>query len=146
VFFRYVYKYKICSWIIYVISQFKVLAKFWGVYYLYFLCCGKIAKNPLKGENIYFGSWFQRFQFMVTWLHCFWVFGETEYHDKEYVVKRICSPHGTMRIRERETEKKRCPWQKKKKPTKTCCSDLLLPTRLHFLEILPPSNSPLGMN
>jgi hypothetical protein len=77
-------------------------------------------------------------------LHCFWVFGETEHHDKDYVVKHICSPHGSYekkRKRDREEGAHR-----QNTPIKTYYSDLLLPTTIHVLEILPPSNSPLGMN
>jgi hypothetical protein len=32
----------------------------------------KYLRKQLKGRKIYFGSWFQRFQFVVTWFRCFW--------------------------------------------------------------------------
>jgi hypothetical protein len=39
---------------------------------LAFHCCDKIPEiNNLKGGKSYFGWWFERFQFMVTWSCCF---------------------------------------------------------------------------
>jgi hypothetical protein len=31
---------------------------------------------------------------MVTWLHCFWAYGETDHQDGECKFEEICSIHG----------------------------------------------------
>lgn len=58
-----------------------------------FCCCDKIPKKTLKGGQVYFNSWFQRFHSIVGWLHCFGVCGRTEHHGGEHFVEWSCSPH-----------------------------------------------------
>lgn len=47
-----------------------------------------MKKINLKGGEVYFCLWFQKLQFMVTWLCCLWACGERAHG------KRNCSPHG----------------------------------------------------
>jgi hypothetical protein len=48
---------------------------------LAFQSCDKTPEK-ITLRKIYFGSLFQKFRVMVTWLHCFWTCGEAEHHGR----------------------------------------------------------------
>jgi hypothetical protein len=45
-----------------------------------------VTNTELKGGRIYLRSWFQKFQSMATWLHCFWASCEAEHQGRQSMV------------------------------------------------------------
>jgi hypothetical protein len=85
--------------------------------------------RQLKRRNIYYGSQFQRFQFMVTWLHYFLTCNEAELHGRECVLECSCSPHGGQDQREK----------KKKEPGSQYVLQRLISSMIYFFQLVPTS-------
>lgn len=58
----------------------------------------------LRGKQKLFGSWFLKFQPMVTWLHCLWAWGWKEHYSREPVVEESCLLHKGLGRKEREKQ------------------------------------------
>jgi hypothetical protein len=59
-----------------------------------FSCCDKYLRKSASKEQRCFGSQFERFQSMVSWLCCYGACGEAEHRGREHMVKQSCSLHG----------------------------------------------------
>jgi hypothetical protein len=72
-----------------------------GGHLLYLSAFWHCVKMPEvnEGGKVYFGSWFQRFHSMASWLCCFWVCGKAACQSRVRVVEPISLPHGSLEVK-----------------------------------------------
>lgn len=90
-----------------------------------------------KGGKACFCSQFQKFQSLVSWIHCSWICGKAEHYGKECVEEQSCSPRGSLEAKKKE-EGTRVPVS----PSRVHLQGPdLLPLGPYFLKGLPSPNS-----